>query len=138
MKGTILLAVDHTTLAKQVADMAADIASPANAIVVLHVHQVASGRFGQIVIEHEPGDHCVAEDIAKDLQNVDLNARPEHVEVPMGHVGQEIARIAEVIDAGLIVMGTGSRSDVASMTLGSTSHRVLHRAHRPILLVPSS
>jgi nucleotide-binding universal stress UspA family protein len=35
-------------------------------------------------------------------------------------------------------MGTGSRSDVASITLGSVSHRVLHHSHRPILLVPGS
>jgi nucleotide-binding universal stress UspA family protein len=51
--------------------------------------------------------------------------------------GSEIARLADRDDVGLIVMAPTARPTWQSITLGSTSHRVVHLAYRPILLVPA-
>jgi len=38
-------------------------------------------------------------------------------------------------DAGVIVMGSRGRSDLAGLVLGSTAHKVIHLADRPVLVV---
>ncbi|WP_019632838.1 universal stress protein [Actinomadura atramentaria] len=47
-----------------------------------------------------------------------------------------IVDVAEAIDASLIVMGSRGLSGAKSVLLGSVSNRVLHHAHRAVLIVP--
>jgi nucleotide-binding universal stress UspA family protein len=37
--------------------------------------------------------------------------------------------------AGVIVMGSRGRGDLAGLVLGSTAHKVIHLADRPVLIV---
>ena len=138
MKGTIMLAVDHGGPSQKTVEVLRELVTAGDSpVVVLHVHQVAVGRWGRLVVETEPGEDCIAEVVAKDLQNDGINATYETIESAMGKIGAAISVAADRVNASLIVMGTHSESDVKSLTLGSASHRVLHRAHRPVLLVPS-
>ena len=138
MKGTILLAVDNSKLAHRATETVAELAAKENnPVVVMHVHQVAVGRFGRLVIEREPEEGCIAEVIKAELRQAGVDAVCASPEVGVGHVAVEIARAARQLDAALVVMGTHGESDVASIALGSVSHRVLHLAHHPILLLPS-
>jgi nucleotide-binding universal stress UspA family protein len=52
------------------------------------------------------------------------------------HVAEAILGEAERGDAELICLATHSRSGLAQLVLGSTADAVLHRAHRPVLLIP--
>lgn len=138
MSGPILLAVDHTETTKKTSAITRELATTGGkAVVVLHVHQLATGRWGQLVVEREPGEDCVAEVAAKDLQNAGIDATYATIDAPIGRVGVAIATSADKLGASLIVLGTHGESDVESMALGSTSHRVLHQTRRPTLLVPS-
>jgi len=53
------------------------------------------------------------------------------------HVADGILAEAERIDAGAICLATHSRSGLAQLMLGSAAQEVLHRAGRPVLLIPS-
>jgi nucleotide-binding universal stress UspA family protein len=42
---------------------------------------------------------------------------------------------AKKYDAGVIIMGSRGRSDLAGLMLGSTAHKVIHLTDRPVLVV---
>ena len=52
-----------------------------------------------------------------------------------GDAGQEIVAYADEIDADLIVVGSRGLGKIGSALLGSVSHKLLHEAKRPVLVV---
>ena len=48
-----------------------------------------------------------------------------------------IIEAAESLDAELIVVGSRGRRGARSLLLGSVSHGVLHKARRPVLVIPT-
>lgn len=54
----------------------------------------------------------------------------------MGLAATEIVRVAEELKSDVICMGAHGRSGLALAVLGSTTDRVIHRAHIPVLTVP--
>ncbi|HUA31879.1 MAG TPA: universal stress protein [Streptosporangiaceae bacterium] len=42
---------------------------------------------------------------------------------------------AKNLDVSVIVMGSRGRGDLAGLVLGSTAHKVIHLADRPVLVV---
>jgi nucleotide-binding universal stress UspA family protein len=58
--------------------------------------------------------------------------------VTAGGAAHAIAEIAKKQGADLIVAGTRGYGPIAGLLLGSVTHRLLHIAHCPILVVPST
>lgn len=54
-----------------------------------------------------------------------------------GRPADVIIDVAREVDADLIVVGARRLGWVRELTLGSTSHRVLHEAHRPVTIIHS-
>lgn len=104
--------------------------------VVLHVHEIAIGPSGRLRIDDSREDDF-ASTIAQDLRAAGVHAAVEIREVSYRDVAHAIVQAADDLDAGLIVVGARGRSDVASLAVGSVSHKVLHLSHRPVLVVPS-
>lgn len=60
---------------------------------------------------------------------------PYEMHVEVGHVADSITRSAEKLQCDHIVMGTRGRSALAELLVGSTSLRVLHQTHLPVVLI---
>ena len=142
MSKNILLAVDaasgdpvrHVSAA---ADMTRELSCDSgDHVIVLHVHEFATGRFGRIQVDCHDGEGEEVEKIVSSLQAAGVSAEGEIGEANYGHTAVAILKAAALHDARLVVLGSSSRTDLPRMPLGSVSNRLLHMANRPVLIVP--
>ena len=137
MTSTILLAVDDSAHSQRAADVSEELARLTKyQVVVTHIHELATGRWGSMRVDDDSGD-AFAEAIVKGLLGAGIDARIETRDAHYGQVAQALSAVAEDLGADMIVVGSRGRSNVASLTLGSVSHKLLHLARRPVLVVPS-
>ena len=91
----------------------------------------ASGE-GEVGVSFEKAAQEAAERVAGELRG----AAPQvDTQVLVGSPAEEIVRAADALGAGLIVTGSRGAGVASSILLGSVSHRVLHYAHCPVLVV---
>lgn len=145
MSRTIILAVDvarseperNVTAAVEVArDLARD---AGDKVIVLHVHEFATGRFGRIQIDciDNEGERIMA-GIAERLSADGVKAEGAIREAEHGYTARKILQVADENDARLIVVGSRAHTDLPHLAFGSVSHRLLHLSARPVLVVPRS
>ena len=138
MTNTILLAVDDSAHSQRAADVAEGLAHLTKyTVVVMHIHELATGRWGSMRVDDNTGD-AFAETTVKGLQGAGIAAMVEIREARYGQVAQALSAAAEDLDADMIVVGSRGRSNVASFALGGVSHKLLHLARRPVLVVPTA
>jgi nucleotide-binding universal stress UspA family protein len=145
MSKNILLAVDAATRdpvrhVLAAADMTRELSRDSgDHVIVLHVHEFATGRFGRLRVDCGEGEgEGVVEKIVSDLQAAGVSVQGEIRETSLGHIAAAILKAAEEHDARIVVLGSSSRTDLPRMLLGSVASRLLHMATRPVLVVPRS
>jgi nucleotide-binding universal stress UspA family protein len=143
MSKNILLAVDaasHDPVSHVVAaaELTRDLSRDSgDHVIVLHVHEFATGRFGRIRVDCGDGEgEAVVEKIVADLKAAGVSAEGEIREANFGHIAGAILHAAQDHDARMVVLGSSSRSDLPRVLLGSVANRLLHMATRPVLIVP--
>jgi len=142
MSKTIVLAVDtaRRELAEHVAaavEMTRDVAHADDKVIVLHVHEFAVGRFGRIQVDCADGQgESLVTSIVEDLSKSGLSAEAVIKEADYGHVARAILAAAGHYQAGLLVLGSSSRTDLPWVPFGSVANRLLHIASLPVLIVP--
>ena len=67
----------------------------------------------------------------------DGDLRIKDVCVELGRPTDVILRVAEEVDADLIIMGTHGRAGLRRLAMGSVAESVLRQADCPVLIVPS-
>ena len=137
MYDRILMAVDHSDAAERVIIAAREMASLSNGEVwVLHLREMETmSRAGFVPIESGAEAQSIVEHAAKELHDAGVKAHYEVRNTIYGQAGREIVDAARAHDAGVIVMGSRGRSDLAGLVLGSTAHKVIHLSDRPVLVV---
>jgi nucleotide-binding universal stress UspA family protein len=106
-------------------------------VIVLHIHEFATGRFGRIQVDCGEGEgERVVESIVSGLRAAGVSAEGEIRETHVGHIAAAIVKAANEHDARIVVLGSSSRTDLPRILLGSVASRLLHMATRPVLIVP--
>lgn len=138
MSSTILLAIDARHDVAEPIELARELSQGTQgSVLVLHIHEFSVGRYGRVQL-------CCLEDQAEGilprivalLGESGVPAEWQIRETSSGNVARAILDLADQHDVHVIVLGSNRRTDVPLMPLGSVSHKLLHMARRPVLVVP--
>ena len=133
----ILVAIDSSEPSQRAVEFAAGLAKDhGSEIIVLHAVPRVVSRSGTSDLEEPDTARELVDQILRDLKDRGLNVRGEVVRVLEGHMARGIVESAASADADVILMGTRGRSDFGGLFLGSVTHRVLHLAEKPVIVVP--
>jgi len=134
----ILLPVDGSRLSDAAADMTIDLAGNYNAsIVLLHVRRPVPTGLGQ-PNANELLDYLTrsAEEVMIHYRDKLNNANVDFLDLIIGgEVAEVVTNVADVEKCDLIVIGSKGKSDLEGLFLGSVTHKVLHTASCPVLVV---
>lgn len=138
MNKTIVLAVDTSSHVSAAAEVVRELCRDSgDKVIVLHVHEFAVGRWGRMQVDCGEGEgERIVADIVADMKGAGISAAGEVREARLGHIAANILAAADEHDARIVVLGSSGRTDVPHLPFGSVSHRLLHSARRPVLIVP--
>jgi nucleotide-binding universal stress UspA family protein len=134
----ILVAIDQSPMAAQVLAAARELAQLSSGEVrVLHLREreMMGGRAGAVSYEGLDEARATADRAVRALAQDGIKASGEARNTPFGHTAREIVGEARDFGAEIIVMGSRGHSDLAGLVVGSTAHKVIHLADRPVLVV---
>ncbi len=138
MYDKILVAVDQSPVSDRAVLAARDLAQLSNGEVwVLHLREFGlGGKAGPLPPHETPGEAGaeVAESV-EILTRAGVKAHAVVKDTMYGQAAREIVADAIELGCGLIVMGSRGRGDLAGLVIGSTAHKVIHLADRPVLIV---
>ena len=133
----LLVAIDHSKATEKVLGAARGLASLSNGEVwILHLRErEVMPRAG--LIASESGDEAQAQvDAAVDeLTKAGIKAHGVTRSTIYGYAAREIVSDAKELDVSVIIMGSRGRGDLTGLVLGSTAHKVIHLADRPVIVV---
>ena len=133
----VLVAVDHSDVAQRALTAAQDLALLSKGEVwVLHLRErEVIAQMGDVPSESAGDAESPVDAAVEALTKAGVTAQGEVRNTTFGHAAREIMADAKEHDVGVIVMGTRGRSDLAGLVLGSTAHKVIHLADRPVLVI---
>jgi nucleotide-binding universal stress UspA family protein len=86
-------------------------------------------------VETNIEDAHIQDRVAAELKDGGVDVKTEEVTAFHGHIANRLIEAAERHQADVIVMGSRGLSDIKGMFLGSVTHKVLHMAECPVLVV---
>jgi nucleotide-binding universal stress UspA family protein len=133
----LLVAVDHSHATERVLSAARDLASLSHGEVwVLHLRErEVMPRAGMIETETSDEAMAEAERAVEEFTKAGIKAHGVVRNTIYGYAAREIVEDAKAHDVDVIIMGSRGRGDLAGLVLGSTAHKVIHLADRPVLVV---
>ncbi len=138
MYDKILVAVDHSEISDRALDAARDLALLSKGEVwVLHMREREVAVKTGVSLSDESMDEAsaaVAAAVDK-LTAAGVKAQGDVGTTLFGYAARSIIDDAKEHDVDVIVMGSRGRGDLAGLILGSTAHKVIHLADRPVLIV---
>jgi nucleotide-binding universal stress UspA family protein len=134
----ILVAVDHSEVSDRALDSARDLALLSKGEVwVLHLREREVAVKTGVGLSDESMDEASAA-VAAAVDKLTAAGVKAHGDVGttlFGYAARNIIDDAKEHDVDVIVMGSRGRGDLAGLILGSTAHKVIHLADRPVLIV---
>jgi nucleotide-binding universal stress UspA family protein len=133
----LLVAVDHSDITERVLAAARDLALLASGEVwVLHLRErEVMPRAGLIAMESVDEAQANVDAAVAKLTEAGVKAHGIVRNTIYGYAAREIIAEAGAEEVSVIIMGSRGRGDLAGLVLGSTAHKVIHLADRPVLVV---
>jgi nucleotide-binding universal stress UspA family protein len=133
----LLVAVDHSKVTERVLGAVRDLAALSRGEVwVLHLRErEVLPRAGLVPAESVDDAQAEVDAMVEALAKAGIKAHGEVRNTLYGYAAREIVEDAKSLDVGVIIMGSRGRGDMAGLVLGSTAHKVIHLADRPVLVV---
>ena len=133
----LLVAIDHSETSERVLAAARNLASLSQAEVwVLHLRErEVLPRAGLVPSESKDKARSEVDAAVEELVKAGINAHGEVRDTVFGYAARDIVDDAQEHDVNVIVMGSRGRGDLAGLVLGSTAHKVIHLADRPVLVI---
>jgi nucleotide-binding universal stress UspA family protein len=135
----ILLATDGSRDAELALRTAVDLANTTNS--ELHMVTVAPGypaydvRIPDVVEQLRQQAQEILEEQARKVEQAGGEVAQKHLRVAERYRAEQIVRVAEDIEAGLIVMGSRGLGGIRRALMGSVSESVIRHAHCPVMVV---
>ena len=138
MYDKILVAGDHSGISDRALDAARDLALLSRGEVwVLHLREREVAVKTGVSLSDESMDEASAA-VAAAVEKLTAAGVKAHGDVGttlFGYAARSSVDDAKEHDVDVIVMGSRGRGDLAGLILGSTAHKVIHLADRPVLIV---
>jgi nucleotide-binding universal stress UspA family protein len=133
----LLVAIDHSKATEHVLVAARDLAALSGGEAwVLHLRErEVMPRAGLIDTETSDEAQAQVDDAVDELTRAGIKAHGVVRSTIYGYAAREIVEDAKTLDVSVIIMGSRGRGDLAGLVLGSTAHKVIHLADRPVLVV---
>jgi nucleotide-binding universal stress UspA family protein len=135
---TILIATDGSADGDRALALATSMTVETHSrIVVVHVVELVGGKGGVYprAADEDDLESTIRAQVAG-MQSDGVQAEVVIESVRLGGPARVIAQVADSVNADLIVVGSKGRAAVSDVLLGSVPLRLLHIAHRPVLVVP--
>jgi nucleotide-binding universal stress UspA family protein len=136
---TIVVGTDGSTEADSAFALATKLAEQdAARLIVVHVQEFLVGK-GGIYPLHIDEDEIMTRlrDAVGELNRRGVKTELDVQQIQYGGPAHIIADAAKKADADLIVVGNKGHNPVSEIVLGNVPTRLLHIAHRPVLVVPA-
>ena len=96
------------------------------------------GIWGGEIADHEQAIEDLGEQLMNEAKGRDVTQGVDfELEMIAKHGPQALIEAADARDARMIVVGSYGESALKGVMLGSTPHKLLHIAERPVLVVPA-
>lgn len=132
----MVVGYDGSAAARAAVDQAAALAGASGKVYIVHAYAPPADWLGQPNYQRVLDDHRQRGEAILDALTGDPPLQTEfETELLETPAAEAIVEVASVRDADLIVVGSRGLSRLRA-ALGSVSYDVLHRADRPVLVVP--
>ena len=132
----IIVGYDGSPESKLALQVAAERAGPDDTVVPIHVTLPAPDWFG--TSSYDPiveQTHHAAKILLAEIDDIDVGDATVQPDLIEGDPAEALMRVARSRGAREIIVGSRGRGRFRAL-LGSTSHALLERADRPVVIVP--
>jgi nucleotide-binding universal stress UspA family protein len=102
---------------------------------VIHVREREPSKFMAGPAESAEEAQETVKTAVEKLSSAGVKAHGQVAHTVYGYAAREIVSFARANGIGVIVMGSRGYGDLAGLLVGSTAHKAIHLADRPVLVV---
>jgi len=137
--GEIVVGFDGSDCSKAALDRALELAKELGDRVVIVFGYAPPGIWGGEIAEHEEAIEEFGEKVMADAaERATAAGVPNEIALVAKRGPDALLEVAVKRDARMIVVGSQGDPPLKGMILGSTPHKLLHLADRPVLVVPAA